>query len=115
MTRGVRGMREGEREWPETETTLLREMWPAHSAKAIGEMFKPIRTPSGVTGMAHRMKLPGKPSPIKPKPKVPTPPRAPRLPPPPPPPLTEEEIEWKNYCRWAPGDPSLWPWRQESA
>lgn len=97
----------GDREWPEADKKLLRKFWGKKSAKDIGEMFSPTRTPSAVVGKSHRMGLPQLPSVIRPKIEKAPPKPAPIVEPP-----SEEDIAWKEFTRWAPGDPSLWPWRQ---
>jgi hypothetical protein len=101
---------EDDRPWSNKETKMLRENWGKIPTAAIGRLFTPHRSKHSVVGKAHRLRLPEQESPIK------RPGEAPKLaqPAPPPPPLTEEEIAWKEFTRWAPGDPSLWPWKQRA-
>jgi hypothetical protein len=99
--------------WTETDIALLRELWGKVSCEEIGQRCNPKRTPNGITGKAHRLKLPLLESAST---KAMNEANRKRLasestrspPPPPPPPPTEEDIEWKKFTYWEPGDPALW-------
>ena len=109
-------------DWSDNAIIRLRALWDeGHSTAEIGRRMG--ITKNAVVGKAHRLDLPGRPSPIKdahtprqpraPKttlpsltkaagvPSVPAPVRAPAAPPPPPPPA--------HAYRGRSGDPCCWP------